>query len=107
MNFRPDRSYANDRLVVRMGTGFGVMKRPVTNLALLEECSPKKNVSNTGGGCYRRRTVIFLSLIGLTLCGHYMKYLVENFVTRMKNTCFSLVVLSFEKTGWTCGINYG
>ena len=24
-----------------------------------------------------------------------------------ENTCFFLVVLSFEKTGWTCGINYG
>ena len=35
-------------------------------------------------GCYRHRIVIFLSLIGLTLCGHYMKYLVGNFVTRMR-----------------------
>ena len=34
--------------------------------------------------CYRRRIVIFLSLIGLTLCGHYMNYLVGNFVTRMR-----------------------
>ena len=35
-------------------------------------------------GCYCRRIVIFLSLIGLTLCGHYMIYLVGNFVTRMR-----------------------
>ena len=35
-------------------------------------------------GCFRRRIVIFLSLIGLTLGGHYMKYLVGRFVTRMR-----------------------
>ena len=35
-------------------------------------------------GCYRCRIVIFLSLIGLTLRGHYMIYLVGNFVTRMR-----------------------